>query len=737
MATERSTRSGFREHLVNILDALLATAIAAGTLPLLSSLWKYLLHTDPPSYMQGMLPNFIGIIVLLPLVWLITRWSLLPPNEVPQRSHVTHFDRRRRLQVLKAVRLDWIDGVLKRSLYQVARIDFGLQTVSGAVEQPLKAIVQMPDQAPVAVPSGISIGQIFDEHAGALLILGAPGTGKTTLLLELAEQLLNRAQQDEDYPIPMVFNLSSWGIRRQPLDQWLASELNERSDVPRGIARQWVDGEQVIPLLDGLDEVAPQHRRACAEAINDFRKCHGFLPIAVCSRMEDYKNLGTKLRLRSAIVVQMLTKSEVENYLEKAGPSLQTLRVAITRDSLLWELLKTPLMLWIAMLTYQDAPVEFLETDNLKLRRNRLFANFVSAMAERRPATIRYAPSVTLSWLSWLASRLKQNDQVVFHLEDLREEWLSKPWQKLISRVGLVICSGFVAGIVGGLIGSLVDGLDFATSIPGVEPRLVFILRAIAGAIQGGTIGLVTGAAVALIGAFMDLRPIETIKITVFDMSSRLRKAVRHWMIVSTFASLIFGSLGFLNDRVNEGTYTLLRLPDILGAHFTLTVTFLFRFRDGLMTGLGMGIAFGIATLVSGEAVDTRRRPNQGTRRSLRIALITGTSIGLLTGLIMGSFVGVGSGVFNGLINGLVAAMVAGGLFCLNHLVTRVVLFMTRAAPFHYARFLNYAVERAFLYRVGSGYIFVHRMLREYFASLETHPSVNHGRGRDKSASAM
>jgi hypothetical protein len=36
-----------------------------------------------------------------------------------------------------------------------------------------------------------------------------------------------------------------------------------------------------------------------------------------------------------------------------------------------------------------------------------------------------------------------------------------------------------------------------------------------------------------------------------------------------------------------------------------------------------------------------------------------------------------------------------------------------------YIRFLDYAAERVFLRKVGGGYIFTHRLLMEYFATLE------------------
>ncbi|MEB3295717.1 MAG: hypothetical protein VKJ24_21415 [Synechococcales bacterium] len=37
----------------------------------------------------------------------------------------------------------------------------------------------------------------------------------------------------------------------------------------------------------------------------------------------------------------------------------------------------------------------------------------------------------------------------------------------------------------------------------------------------------------------------------------------------------------------------------------------------------------------------------------------------------------------------------------------------------NYARFLDHAVDRLFLQKVGGGYIFVHRMLLEHFAAME------------------
>ncbi|MGH8899521.1 MAG: hypothetical protein ACRDZ4_21475 [Egibacteraceae bacterium] len=41
-------------------------------------------------------------------------------------------------------------------------------------------------------------------------------------------------------------------------------------------------------------------------------------------------------------------------------------------------------------------------------------------------------------------------------------------------------------------------------------------------------------------------------------------------------------------------------------------------------------------------------------------------------------------------------------------------------APLRYVRFLDEATARLFLRRAGSGYLFVHRLLLEHFAALDT-----------------
>lgn len=200
--------------------------------------------------------------------------------------------------MLQKVRNFWIKGILEQSLYAVARLELGLTTKPEAIEDTWKILVQRPNQISQPLPPGTRISSTFDEFNKALLILGAPGCGKTTLLLELTKDLLDRAERDSNQPIPVVFNLSSWVIKKFQLANWMVDELSERYQVPRKHAQIWIDKDLIIPLLDGLDEVAPDYRSNCAEAINAFRKKHGLVPLAVCSRVTDYEALTVKLHCK-------------------------------------------------------------------------------------------------------------------------------------------------------------------------------------------------------------------------------------------------------------------------------------------------------------------------------------------------------------------------------------------------------------------------------------------------------
>ena len=95
--------------------------------------------------------------------------------------------------------------------------------------------------------------------------------------------------------------------------------------------------------------------------------------------------------------------------------------------------------------------------------------------------------------------------------------------------------------------------------------------------------------------------------------------------------------------------------------------------------------------------------------------------VGALTGGVLGS---VGGGLVDGLFGvavfGLIGALTCGGHACLQHVILRFFLWHAGLAPWKYVQFLEYAVERILLHRVGAGYLFIHRSLLEYFAKQDS-----------------
>jgi hypothetical protein len=295
------------------------------------------------------------------------------------------------------------------------------------VARTLDLYAQRPDLADQVQAPGTRLVDVFDRLDHALLILGAPGAGKTTLLLTLARDLLIRAAQDPEQPILVVFPLSSWAQRRHPLVVWLVNALNEQYDVPRKTGQAWVDADQILPLLDGLDEVTAEHRTACVEAINAFRRDHGLLPLVVCSRVADYEALGTPLRLQGALAVQPLTPQQVDQYLTQVGAPLAAVRQAFQEDSMLGELLDTPLMLTIVTLAYAGESAETLRTrETPEDRRQHLFAAYVDRMFQRRSVDTRYTRQQTIHWLAWLACQMEQRNQTVLDIELMSSDWLRR-----------------------------------------------------------------------------------------------------------------------------------------------------------------------------------------------------------------------------------------------------------------------------------------------------------------------
>jgi NACHT domain len=572
-----------------------------------------------------------------------------PPLSLTQKQQKQNHTR-----MLQRVQAIWIDGVLEPSLQGAAQIALELQKKPSAIVTPLWHVLREFDTTGQLTSENASIEQVYDHASGEVLILGEPGSGKTTLLLELTRTLLERAGQDEAHPIPVVFPLSSWATKREPLTIWLASELHTRYQVPLPLATYWIETDQVLPLLDGLDEVAAPHRAACVEAINTYRQAHGLLPTVVCSRQADYFALSTRLLLRTAVVVQPLTPEQIESYLTSGGQRLEALRQTLRKDADLRALTSTPLMLNVLTVASQATSLQQITTtSSLGRKQERVFASYVQRMLTRRSTSRRYTPEQTTHWLRSLAAQMKRQSQTIFYLEQMQPTWLSD--HRMLEAYDWLAVR--LPGVLMGILVSLtINGffLNAGAGRFGFSELFSFLSSILLGGLLGGLLSegstphqpAVSGgkAESALGPRFLQWLLIGTLTGLGVGLSAGLSGGPSYGLSFGLSAGLSFGLsaglcsvlLQFLLQKKNMAEA---RSPTPPPAKGTIWQRLIRRreIRNGLLVGLSSGLSFGLS-----------------------YGLSSGLSFGLSLGLYYGLSYGLLIGLSYGLIGGLLSVLLIG-----------------------------------------------------------------------------
>lgn len=386
-------------------------------------------------------------------------WLYTSQNKVSISKKQVQRNRKDMLELVKNI---WVEGFLKESLHNEVLIRLGLAERKDAVNRSWEAVLRTVEQPNYVLPPGTRIIDVFEKMNRSLLILGEPGSGKTTILLELAQDTIYRAERDPCQRIPVVFNLSSWIDPKQSLADWLINELNTKYNVPKKLARFWVMNDELLLLLDGLDEVASERRKMCITHINAFRHEH-LVPLAICSRLADYEAIDTKLNLQGAVLLEPLASQQIDSYFSRMGPELEAARIALKEDITLQELIDTPLMLNIMTLTYRNDSVKDISLfDSTGSRQEHLFNTYIRKMSTYRSDNIHYSPRQSIYWLKWLAQKMLHSNQTFFFIEEIQPTWLQSKFQKSLYN------------IIGGLFTWLVFWLGFVlpswlTDISGLE----------------------------------------------------------------------------------------------------------------------------------------------------------------------------------------------------------------------------------------------------------------------------
>jgi eukaryotic-like serine/threonine-protein kinase len=592
--------------------------------------------------------------------------------------------------------------------------------------------------------------------------------------------------------MPVVFNLSTWTLKRQPLAEWLAEELNTRYGMPQSMSKVWIAKGQLLLLLDGLDEVAPDHRSACIGAINAYQQQQGHVPLIIGSRVAEYTAQPAKLVVRRAVIIQPLSVQQIHEYLEKANGHFEAIQELLRVDPGFQEFARNPLMLSILKQTYQGKAVQLARSDSIEEQRRQIFADYVELMLQRRGRAIHYSSDQTKYWLIWLAKQMRQQKQTVFYIEGLQLDWLEKSRPTEISTsfalgllsfpVALTVygleytINGFEFAVVNGILVALLTAIiafffvwlietDFRMGnlFPGVKgKRLVrkaeqksekrtklaaflsplFWERVGFALLSGLLLGLLIEFLVGPLYALVNGLFLAAFLIVLGKFERKIQPAEK---LVWTWKSLRKNAVGSLLVGVGIG---------VLGGVFNAAPYFPQRsvFLTTLYFWLSIGVALGIIIMLmrgfSSSELDKQQKdikPNQGITNSLSNSLRLGLSSGTLLGVVVFFFysyvmhnvfrvgyineIPENSDVIYGVGDAVAFAylfwLINGGFATVQHLMLRIRLWQTKCAPWRYPRFLEYAHQRILLRRVGGGYMFVHKLLLDYFANLDMVEGAN------------
>jgi tetratricopeptide (TPR) repeat protein/predicted ATPase len=262
-----------------------------------------------------------------------------------------------------------------------------------------------------------------------LVVLGAAGAGKTVLVTELTRRLLSAWQPDN--PVPVVIPAAAWDPRQTTLFDWVAEQLirinvdlaQRVRDGRRVITRAQalVDRLKVLPILDGLDEVAQTSLPMATVAVNRYGWSQ---PLVVTCRTHEYLRIiglehGTPVARAPVVELLPLELADIKGYLgPDQGGHWAVLydRLEIEPEGALAKALANPLMLWLTWAVYGGPsrnPVELADRrrfGSVAAVEHHLLAEFVPAVypnTEKRTTglgRLLAARPAPLRWLGFLAS---------------------------------------------------------------------------------------------------------------------------------------------------------------------------------------------------------------------------------------------------------------------------------------------------------------------------------------------
>ncbi|MCG5446157.1 hypothetical protein NIE79_004724 [Micromonospora sp. NIE79] len=548
-----------------------------------------------------------------------------------------------------------------------------------------------------------------------LVVLGEPGAGKSVFALLLTLGLIRTRDVGGGgggTQLPVLLAINGWDPA-EPVDVFVARRLSEDyADVlaaygpPRSVADRLVEHNQVLPVLDGLDELPDRVLGPAVTALNDYAAAGG--PLVVTSRSGEYEKMvaRTDTILTTAAVVELEPVTPAAaiaflSYPERARPRWEPVFDHLRREppsSPLTQAFATPLMVALARTAYREPgtdPGELLDLPSVEAVTGRLMDAFVTAVHTgpapgSRPGRLRRAPTYPAGrarrWLSCLAYDLYQSGARDLHWWKIAPDLLAARWAWVLAMTEFgvpVLMAALIAGPVGAVTG------------------VGWLLPIMAGVLIMG---------VAASGRLRPLWPHGYPPYTRVTFRNRKQRRIERIVLALAYG----GAGGFLTGLITT----------------TWPGTTAGRLLH-LLTAVAAGLVYGLATVVLPAwrpALPTRRvTPTTTLGHNRRIvaaaacqhALTGGAVLALAATLIHTS--PVTTGLTAAIVYGATAGLVAGGWGWIRFRLTHARLALRGWLPWRLHRFLADAHRRGVLRRAGPVYQFRHAILQDHLAQA-LHP---------------
>lgn len=502
-----------------------------------------------------------------------------------------------------------------------------------------------------------------------LLVVGAPGAGKTVTLRTLCAQLLSMAKTDPTLPVPLLINFSTFSRYKGTLRDWLAEGVLESAAIPLAIGRELLQQGRLFLLLDGFDEIVADRRAEALIELNALLHAadSALARCVVCSRALEYVDAGIQLALPEALELQPLSPAQVQAAVSHAGPPAAPLAAALANDTMLASLLETPLLLTIAVRVFAGTPSVTLQGHTPAEMLRNLYDAYIAQLLVRTITPTAHPTALTLRWLRWLGQYLRRQQSSLLLIERLQPSALTRLRNYQVA-VLLVLGGGF------GIVFTLAAGQAF-----GIGGGLVRLMS-----------GSMLGVALGLVGQ-EEIIPVEQLRWSwtqawqtwESDLTQALVVALICCSVMSPLFGLLFGLSLWLGSFVSGGWVR--AMNERSGQP-----------NQGIRSSLWHGLREGLVSVLTGGLLCGGASQLVGRQIS---AVLSGLAGGLLIGLAVGLLVGLGQ--------------------ALKHYVVRLFLWHEGDLPLRLVSWLEDCRSRLLLRRQGGAYLFWHVTLQDYFCELD------------------